>query len=80
MDFLLELKLNWRQNAGVRGNDGTSFQSYLFPKTSTPIAFIFLKQLCLVASVPRIFFIILVRRKLEKFENHWPKLSLNILT
>jgi len=31
----------------------------------------FFKATLLAVSVPRIFFVFLVRRKLKKFENHW---------
>jgi len=51
----LENSWNWRQSADALRNDGTSFQSHLFPKAGTPFALIFLKQLCFVVSVPRIF-------------------------
>jgi len=49
----------------VLGNDGTLLQSNLFPKTGRPIALNLLKQFCFVASMPRIFSIVLVRRKLR---------------
>jgi len=76
-DFLLWQKLkaknerdfwNLRRNPGVLGNDGTSVQSYLFPKTSTPIAFAlhFLKQLCFVVSVSGIFLNFLSAPQTEK--------------
>ena len=65
-----ETSCNWRLNAGVFGNDGTSFQSLFVPENRHTIALIFWKQLCFVVSVPRIFFIFLVPRKLKKFENH----------
>jgi len=54
----------------VLGNDGTLLQSNLFPKAGRPIALNLLKQLCFLARMPRIFFIVLVRRKLKNFENH----------
>ena len=68
-NFVLE-----RQNAGMLGNGGTSFQFYLFPKRGTPIALNCLKHHCFVASVSRYFFFIFwARSKLKKFENHCSK-------
>jgi len=72
-----ETSWNWRQNAGVLGNDGTSFQSYLFPKTGTLIALIFFKATLFCSKCAANFFLFLVRRKLKKFENHCSTVSLS---
>jgi len=66
-----ETSWNWRQNAGVLANDGTSFQCYFFPKTGTLIALITFKATLFCSKCSANFCIFLVRRKLNKFENHW---------
>ena len=71
-----EVSWNWRHNADVLGNDGSSFQSFSCPKADTPNASIFLKQLCFVVSLPRIF---LNFRSASQAEKVWESLVLTVI-